>query len=155
MAYLNEAAGPNDLVWKDRKHHMWFPFSFTKYQVKDDRLLIEKGFFKTVSDETLIYRIIDIKLERTLGQKFFGTGTICLRVRGEADTDIHLENVKRPKKLKDVLSHLIENSRARMNVVGREFYGGSMGPGVPGPDLHGMDAPMDHMDMEGMDHPHV
>ena len=158
MAYLNEAAQPGELLWKDRKHWLWFPFSFTKYRVQDDRLMLEKGFFKTISDETLIYRIIDIKLERTLGQKLCGTGTICLRVRGESDTDIHLENIKRPKKVKQVLSHLIEQTRARMNVVGREFYGGAITPGPHGPGMDDdghFDGGIEHLDMDGMDHPHV
>ena len=30
------------LVWKDRKHWMWFPFSFTKYRIEDGRLYERK-----------------------------------------------------------------------------------------------------------------
>lgn len=30
------------LVWKDRKHWMWFPFSFTKYRVENDRLYVKE-----------------------------------------------------------------------------------------------------------------
>lgn len=123
MAYLNQAAADTELMWKDRKHWAWFPFSFTKYSIQDGRLMIERGFFKTISDETLLYRIMDIKLERTLAQKIFGTGTIHLHTRVDVDCEIHLVNIKNPKKVKTFLSHLIEDVRKKSNVVGKEFYG--------------------------------
>ena len=123
MAYLNENADAKETMWKDRKHWLWFPFSFTKYEVRDGRLLIERGFFKTVFDETLLYRIMDIKLERTLGQKIFGTGTIHLHTRVDVDNEISLVNIKNPLKVREFFSHLIEDIRKQSNVVGKEFYG--------------------------------
>ena len=66
------------LVWKDRKHWMWFPFSFTKYRIEDGRLYVEEGLLKSEENECLLYRITDISLERTLAQKIFGTGTVRL-----------------------------------------------------------------------------
>lgn len=146
MAYLNEAATGDELVWRDRKHWLWFPFSFTKYFIQDDRLFIEKGFFKTVSDETLLYRVVDIKLERTLAQKLFGTGTIFLHTRVDVDSEVHLVNIKRPKEVKQMLSHMIESSRDKRNVVGKEFYGTEHihipgGPGIPDDDFDPDDFP--------------
>ena len=38
-------------LWKDRKHHMWFPISFTKYSVTKSALSVQQGFFKTSYDE--------------------------------------------------------------------------------------------------------
>ena len=32
-----------EIIWKDRKHHLWFPFSFTKYRVDSTRLYINSG----------------------------------------------------------------------------------------------------------------
>lgn len=63
------------LVWKDRKHWMWFPFSFTKYRVENDRLYVKEGLLRSKENECLLYRITDISLERTLAQKIFGGGT--------------------------------------------------------------------------------
>ena len=137
MAHKTNVASGDEMLWRDRKHWMWFPFSFTKYSIHDDRLFIEKGFFKTVSDETLLYRIVDIKLERTFAQKLFGTGTIFLHTRVDVDCEVHLENIKRPKEVKQMLSHLIEDSRDKRKVVGKEFYGTDHlhGPmGMDGPD---------------------
>ena len=52
-------------VWKDKKHHLWFPISFTTYYIEDDRLMIKKGFFTTTLDETLLYRVIDLTFKQT------------------------------------------------------------------------------------------
>ena len=38
------AANENQkILWKDRKHIMWFPWSFTKYYIQNDRLMLERG----------------------------------------------------------------------------------------------------------------
>ena len=115
-------------LWRDRKHFMWFPFSFTVYEVKKDRLYIQRGLFSTSFDETLLYRITDIKLTRTLGQKIFGTGTIELCTTVDHDGHILLENIKKPMQVKELLSESIEDARDKKKVIGKEFYGG-----------HGMD----------------
>ena len=63
----------NKIIWQDRKHFMWFPISFTKYEIKNDRLYQETGLFSTHYDELLLYRITDLCLRRNLAQKIFGT----------------------------------------------------------------------------------
>ena len=117
--------------WKDKKHHLWFPLSFTTYYIEDDRLMIKKGFFNTTLDETLLYRIVDITFRQSLGGKIFGTGNIILKTKADADRDITLVNIKQPLEVRKMLSRMVEESRDRRNVVGKEFYS------------------MDHMDLDG------
>ena len=57
---MQHSSGRNKTVWKDRKHFMWFPFSFTTYELRNDRLYEERGFFSTSSDELLLYRVVDL-----------------------------------------------------------------------------------------------
>ena len=40
------AAENTNILWSDRKHHLWFPLSFTSYYIEDDRLMIKKGIIK-------------------------------------------------------------------------------------------------------------
>ena len=115
--------GKNKTVWKDRKHFMWFPFSFTTYELKNDRLYEETGFFSTSSDELLLYRVVDLTMRQTLAQKLYGTGTLILKCRVDSTPEIRLENIKHPRQVKELLSDMIEEARARHRVVGREFYG--------------------------------
>lgn len=111
------------ILWKDRKHFMWFPFSFTKYEVSDGRLYIQSGLLKTVYEETLLYRIVDISMEQSLAQKIFGTGDVVLCVKVDKSTDIVLKNIKHPLMVKRQLSQIIEHARAENRVVGSEFFG--------------------------------
>ena len=114
-----------DVVWKDRKHILWFPWTFTKYSISNDRLMIERGLLRTVVDETLLYRIVDITMEQTLAGKLFGTGTLRISAKVDKTPEIRLINIAKPREIRTMLSELVEESRYRRNVVGKEFYGGS------------------------------
>ena len=115
-----------EILWKDRKHHLWFPISFTKYYITGGRLHIKKGLLSTIHDETILYRVTDITLKRTLAHRIFGTGTIILKVQADAIPVQSLENIKYPEDVRTFLSELVDQERAKRNVDGREMYG-SMG----------------------------
>ncbi len=114
----------DNYLWKDKKHHLWFPISFTTYYIEDDRLMIREGFFNTTLDETLLYRIVDLTFRQTLAGKIFGTGDIILKTKVDATPEITLRNIKRPMEVRRLLSQTIEECRQSRNVVGKEFYGG-------------------------------
>lgn len=110
-------------IWKDRKHFMWFPWSFTKYSLDQDRLYEDRGLLNTKHDEVLLYRIVDITMTRTLGQKIFGTGTIVLCTKVDTSKDVKLINIKNCRNVNRMLSDMIEQARSKKRVVGKEFYG--------------------------------
>lgn len=136
-----------EVLWHDRKHWMWFPFSFTRYSVTKEHLNQEIGFFSTRYEETLLYRIVDIKLIRSFGQKIFGTGTVMIFNRVDTDKMIELKNIKKPKQVKQLISQLVEQVRNEKKVVGKEFYG-MMGGGMPMMDMDGDGLP-DMPDFDG------
>ncbi len=112
-------------LWKDRKHIMWFPFTFTKYLLEGDRLYTERGFFNTHYDELLLYRITDLCLTRTFLHKLFRTGTITLYTRIDTSKEIYLENIKHPREVKQILSEAIEAARDSRGLIRKDFFGGS------------------------------
>lgn len=141
-----------EIIWKDRKHWLWFPFSFTKYQVSYDRLYVQSGFFNTVYDEVLLYRIVDLRMTRTLGQKICGTGTIEVFTRVDTQKVMKLKNIRHCAEVNRLLSGLVEDIRNEKKVVGKEFYG-AMAPGGRPPmgldDDDDCDCPLhEHDDME-------
>ena len=109
--------------WKDRKRYLGLPLSFTKYAVKDQRLYYTKGFFNTTEEELLLYRILDIKLNRTFGDKLVGVGTITLFTADKTHPKLDLTRIKKPKKIRDLLSKLVEGERVRINIHGKELFG--------------------------------
>lgn len=112
----------NKVIWQDRKHFMWFPFSFTKYQIKNERLYQETGLISTHYDELLLYRITDLCLQRNLTQKIFGTGTIILYTKADSSKEIHLKNIKNANEVKDLISSLVEEARDKKKIIGKEFF---------------------------------
>ena len=113
----------DNLIWEDRKHFMWFPWSFTKYYIENERLMIEAGLLKTTLDETLLYRIVDVTMVQTLAGKIFGTGDLIVKTKVDSNPEITLKNISEPKKVRAMLSEMVEDCRQRKNGVGREFYG--------------------------------
>ena len=133
---------PNQIMWKDRKHWMWFPWTFTVYSIKNERLYLKKGFFKTIYDETLLYRIVDVRLTRNLWQKIIGTGTIHCDSADPTMRDFDIKNIKNPFDTKEQLSELVEKNRRENHVYMRE----NMMTGGNGADLD-----MDPGEMFGQD----
>lgn len=112
----------NNTIWQDRKHFMWFPFSFTKYEIKNERLYQQTGLINTHYDELLLYRITDLCLQRNLSQKFFGTGTVVLYTKADSSKEIYLKNIKNAAEVKNLISNLVEEARDKKKVIGKEFF---------------------------------
>ena len=110
------------IIWKDRKRTLFgLPLSFTKYSLEEDRLFIETGFFNSVENEVRLYRIMDLQLSRTLGQKMFGLGTIKVKSADKTLGDFAIQNIKNSKEVKEQLSKLVEEMRDKKRVVNREL----------------------------------
>lgn len=145
-----------EIKWADRKHWMWFPWTFTKYKIQNERLYVQRGLLRTTYDETLLYRIVDLRLERSLLQKIFGTGTIRVFTKVDVAGEILLENIKKSVEVKSYISDLVENTRRAKNVVGKEFFGTGAHHGV---DLDGDGIledghpGLDAFDLDGDGHP--
>ena len=101
-------AKQTDYLWMDKKHHLWFPLSFTTYYIEDGRLMIKHGFLNTTLDETLLYRIVDLTFRQSLAGKLFGTGDIILKTKVDSTPEITLKNIKQPAKVRRLLSQAIE-----------------------------------------------
>jgi len=127
----------DEIIWKDRRRRLGLPLSFTKYYIQDGRLMVSKGFFRSQTDEILLYRIKDISLSRTLGQKLVGVGTITLHTSDASDPTFLIKNVKKSKKVRTLLSKLIESERERRGFQLREggYSGGH--DGYPDHDIDG------------------
>ena len=83
-------------LWKDRKRFLGMPLSFTRYRLSEDRLFCEKGFLNIRADEVLLYRVRDLQLNMSLGQRIFGVGTICVVSSDKSVPHLDLKNVKHP-----------------------------------------------------------
>lgn len=113
-----------EILWQDRKRpFLGLPLSFTKYILSEKSLLIKTGVFTTTEDEVRLYRVIDVTLRRTLGQRLLGIGTIICHSSDETMKTFEIKHIKKPQQTKELLSELVEEQRRANRVFSRETIG--------------------------------
>lgn len=115
---LNEE---HQILWSDRKRHFGLPLSFTKYTLRDDKLIIETGFLNLKRDEVKLYRILDFEVLRPIGQRLFGVGTIEIHSSDRSMRDFQIQKVKQPIEVQELISTWVEKDRKARNITGREY----------------------------------
>lgn len=111
------------VIWKDRKRILGMPISFTRYSIKNNRLYLSTGLFSIEENELLLYRILDIKLQKRFIDRILGIGTITLYTVDETNRKLVLKNIKYPQKVRDIISELVEKEKERLNITGKELIG--------------------------------
>jgi uncharacterized membrane protein YdbT with pleckstrin-like domain len=116
-----------DVVWKDRKRIIFgLPWTFTRYSLTKDKLIVDTGFISRKEDEVRLYRILDISLHRPLSQRIWGLGTIRLNTADKTSPELEIKRIKNAKAIKEMLSDMVEKERDEKRIAAREFMGGDM-----------------------------
>lgn len=109
-------------VWQDKKRTLFgLPLSFTTYRLTEDRFFIERGFFSKKEDEVRLYRIMDVSLNRSFGQRLFGLGTIHCCSADKSLGDFDILSIKNSREVKEMLSEMVEKERMAKRVSNREY----------------------------------
>ena len=115
-------ANNTEYKWRERKRTLFgLPLSFTVYKLTEEKLLVETGLFNINQEEVRLYRILDITLKRSLGQRIFGLGTIHCCSADKTTPEFDIKNIKNSESVKEMLSDLIETQRTKKRVSSREF----------------------------------
>ncbi len=111
-----------DLLWKDRKRVLFgLPWSFTRYSLTTEKLIVETGLFSRNEEEIRLYRILDISMHRSLGERLFRLGTVHLCTADHTTPELDLKRIKKPREVKDLLSDIIEHNRNEKRITAREY----------------------------------
>ncbi len=126
---------PSNCVWSDRKRGIFgLPWTFTKYILTDEKLLIVKGLFKQTEDEIRLYRILDLSLKRTLFDRMDRVGTIHCCSSDKSSSEFDIKRVKKSREVKDLISDMVEKQRIARGVTLRE----EMAPNLMDSDHNGV-----------------
>lgn len=121
-----------EFVWKDRKRTLFgLPLSFTVYKLTAEKLYVETGFFSKKEEEVRLYRIMDLTLHRSFGQRIFGVGSIHCCTADKSTPEFDIKSIKRSKEIKNMISDMVEAERNAKRVSAREF--------MDDDDIHGDD----------------
>lgn len=100
-------------IWSDRSRVLGMPITFTKYSVSNDRIFCEKGLLNLKMEEVLLYRVRDISLKMSFGQRIFGVGTILLQSSDKTAPTLELKNIKHPREVKELIHHQVEETKLK------------------------------------------
>lgn len=127
-------------LWQDRKRHLGLPLSFTRYQLSEDRIFCIKGFLNIHEEEVLLYRVRDMELRLSLGQRIFGVGSVIVHSSDKTMPTLELKNIKIPREVKEMIFRQVEDCKEQRRMRTMEFVGGD-----------GNDAGDEPDDMDDMD----
>ena len=111
-----------EYVWKDRKRTIFgLPLSFTTYKLTEEKLYIETGFLSKKEEEVRLYRVMDLTLNRPLGQRILGLGTIHCCTADKSTPEFDIKKIKNSRDIKNLISDMVEKEREAKRVSSREF----------------------------------
>lgn len=112
-------------LWRARKRTLFgLPLSFTIYKLTKEKLMIESGFLNKREEEIRLYRILDITLKRTVGERLFGLGTIHCCSADKSTPEFDISRIPNSAQVKEQLSDLVEAERSARRVSSRELMAG-------------------------------
>lgn len=110
---LDKYAAKTEKVWRDKKHIFGLPISFTEYSLSKDRIFIKRGVLFEHKNETLLYRVKDLTIQRNIWQKLMGVSTIIVKTLDSSTPVIVLKNIKRADAVKEMLHDYVERAKEK------------------------------------------
>ena len=110
-------------IWKDRRRVCGLPLSFTRYRMSEDRLFLIKGFWNLHMDEVLLYRVRDISLTRSFGQRLFGVGTVIVYSSDKTMPEFQLKNIRHCLWVKELIHEQVEEMKMQRRMRISEIMG--------------------------------
>ncbi|MCR5357742.1 MAG: PH domain-containing protein, partial [Lachnospiraceae bacterium] len=87
------------------------------YTVTEEKLIVNKGLFKIEENTCFLYKIIDVKLERSLLERICGIGTIICYTGDVTDKTIKLIHIKNSKVINDYILDQSEEMRRKRRTL--------------------------------------
>lgn len=125
-----------EYLWSDRRRRLGLPLSLTRYSLSEDRLFLETGLLSTRCEEILLYRVRDLSMKISLGQRIFGVGTVTVQSSDKSCPVLELRNIKHPRETKEIIHQAVEQMKLQRRMRVGE---------VMGDDYHHDDMEDDHM----------
>ena len=133
--YEESKMAKGELRYSERSRWLLFglPWTFTKYDIRDNDFTIIKGFFTVRENDCYMYKISDVEITRTLMQRMAGLSTITLYTSDVTDRTITMKNIKHGREIKDFILQASESARLRRKTVSMQNIGFGAG------DIHDVD----------------
>ena len=106
-----------EYIEKKRLLFLGLPWTFTKYEIKEDMITIDTGFLNKVENDCYMYKVQDVQLRTTLLERIFGLGTVVCYTGDNTNPTLQLEHIKNAKEIKGFILEASEEARLKRRVL--------------------------------------
>ena len=85
--------------------------------VSQKKINIKKGLLRTEEDDTLMYKIQDVKLVRSLWERIFKLGTVICYSGDVTDAKLMLAHIKNSSEIKEYILETAEEERRKVRTL--------------------------------------
>ncbi len=103
----------------ERKRWVLFglPFTFTKYTVNDEIITVNEGLLSTKENDCYLYKVQDVELQVSLGERIFGLGTVACYTGDNTHPQLFLAHIRNAKEVKDFILKASEEARRKRRTL--------------------------------------
>ncbi len=108
--------------------------TFKKYTIWYEFNTINTGFLSTKENDCYMYKVQDVELSASLGERIFGMGTIICYTGDTTNPKLYIEHVRNAKAIKDFILEASEEARMKrrtMNTLSIDADVDLDGNGIP------------------------
>lgn len=95
----------------------WAYLRGVSYQITPDRIEWVRGLFSRKIDNIDMFRVVDIKLHRSILDCLTGVGTITIYTKDQTDPQFTFEKIRQPKQVYDLIKKQALDADRRQGVV--------------------------------------
>ena len=89
----------------------------TRYEITAERIEWGRGIFDRKLDNLDMFRVIDLKMRRTVFDCIFGIGTVGLITTDKTDPEFVFEKIRNPRRLYDIIKNASLEADRRSGVI--------------------------------------
>ena len=117
---------------KKRWPFLGLPLTFTKYTITDEVITVNSGFLRREENDCYLYKVVDVRLERTLWERMSGLGTVHCFSGDVTDSDLKMQHIRNAKQIKDFILRQSEEERMKRKTLHTQSLDGGPALGAMG-----------------------